>query len=143
MKKRNLALVLVLIVALFAAQATAFASEKTLQNARYNAVMAVKDYINYEKTTQELSFAVDVVVDDADTLDYVIINTELRTVAGEVIGNYNKRLAYRAGRFSYSRSVTPDHSGLYFLKYTLKCYKDGVIVDKISECTKNEYVEIN
>ena len=143
MKKRNLTLVFVLLAALLVSQATAFASERTTQTLRYNEVMAVKHYLNYEETTQKLSFAVDVVVDDADTLDYVIINAELRTLAGEVIGNYNKRLAYSAGRFSYSRSVTPDHNGFYFLKYTLKCYKNGSIVDEITKTTHNEYVKIN
>ena len=82
-------------------------------------------------------------VANRDTLDYVIVNAELRTIAGEVIGNYNKRLAYRAGEFDYDRSMVPDHNGMYFLKYTLKCYKDGVIVDEISKSTNREYVKIN
>ena len=141
MKKRKLALVLVLIVALLASQATAFASEKTTQTLRYNEVMAVTDYIDYGDGT--LYFSVDVSVSDSDALDYVIINAELRTMAGESIATYNKRLAYRAGQFKYSRSMVPDHNGFYYLKYTLKCYKNGKIVDEISECTKNEYVKIN
>lgn len=138
MKKRKLALVFVLIVALFASQATAFASDLNLL---YNEVSAVEDYINYSGGT--LYFGVNVLVPDRDTLDYVIINAEMRTIAGEVIDTYNRRLAYSTGHFGYDRSMVPDHNGMYFLKYTLKCYKDGKIVDKISECTKNEYVEIN
>ena len=138
MKKRMLALVLVLIVALLASQTNAFASNLSLQ---YNEVTAVEDYINYSSGT--LYFGVSVLVAGRDTLDYVIVNAELRTLAGEVIGNYNKRLAYKAGEFDYDRSMVPDHNGFYFLKYTLKCYKDGVIVDEISECTKNEYVKVN
>lgn len=138
MKKRKLALVFVLIVALFASQATAFASDLNLL---YNEVSAVEDYINYYNGT--LYFGATVLVPDRDTLDYVIINAELRTLAGELIGNYNKRLAYSGGQFDYDRTYVPDHTGFYFLKYTLKCYKDGVIVDKISKCTNNEYVKIN
>ena len=138
MKKRNLTLVLVLIAALLVSQATAFASDLNLL---YNEVTAVEDYINYSGGT--LYFGVSVLVANRDTLDYVIVNAELRTIAGEVIGNYNKRLAYRAGEFDYDRSMVPDHNGMYFLKYTLKCYKDGVIVDEISKCTNNEYVKIN
>lgn len=138
MKKRKLALVFVLIVALFASQATAFASDLNLL---YNEVSAVEDYINYSGGT--LYFGVNVLVPDRDTLDYVIINAEMRTIAGEVIDTYNRRLAYSTGHFGYDRSMVPDHNGMYFLKYTLKCYKDGKIVDKISECTKNEYVKIN
>lgn len=138
MKKRKLALVFVLIVALFASQATAFASDLNLL---YNEVSAVEDYINYSGGT--LYFGVNVLVPDRDTLDYVIINAEMRTIAGEVIDTYNRRLAYSTGHFGYDRSMVPDHNGMYFLKYTLKCYKDGVIVDKISKCTNNEYVKIN
>ena len=41
------------------------------------------------------------------------------------------------------RTYVPDHTGFYFLKYTLKCYKNGVIVDEISKSTNREYVEIN
>lgn len=138
MKKRKLALVFVLIVALFASQATAFASDLNLL---YNEVSAVEDYINYSGGT--LYFGVNVLVPDRDTLDYVIINAEMRTIAGEVIDTYNRRLAYSTGHFGYDRSMVPDHNGMYFLKYTLRCYKDGVIVDKISKCTNNEYVKIN
>ena len=138
MKKRKLALVFVLIVALFASQATAFASDLNLL---YNEVSAVEDYINYSGGT--LYFGVNVLVPDRDTLDYVIINAEMRTIAGEVIDTYNRRLAYSTGHFGYDRSMVPDHNGMYFLKYTVKCYKDGVIVDKISKCTNNEYVKIN
>ena len=141
MKKRNLTLVLVLLAALLVSQATAFASEIAPQSLRYKAIAGISDYINYYNG--ELCFGVDVLVDDRDTLDYVIVNAELRTLEGELIGTYNKRLAYSAGRFCYDRSVVPDHTGFYFLKYTLKCYKDGVIVDKISKCTNNEYVKIN
>lgn len=51
MKKRNLVLVFVLLAAIFAAQATAFASEVPPQSLRYNEVSAVEDYINYYKGT--------------------------------------------------------------------------------------------
>ena len=138
MKKRKLALVFVLIVALFASQATAFASDLNLL---YNEVSAVEDYINYSGGT--LYFGVNVLVPDRDTLDYVIINAEMRTIAGEVIDTYNRRLAYSTGHFGYDRSMVPDHNGMYFLKYTLKCYKDGVIVDEISKSTSRGYVKIN
>lgn len=138
MKKRKLVLVFVLIVVLLTSQATAFASDLNLL---YNEVTAVEDYINYSSGT--LYFGVSVLVANRNTLDYVIVNAELRTLAGEVIGNYNKRLAYRAGEFDYDRSMVPDHNGFYFLKYTLKCYKNGSIVDEITKTTHNEYVEIN
>ena len=138
MKKRKLVLVFVLIVVLLTSQATAFASDLNLL---YNEVTAVEDYINYSSGT--LYFGVSVLVANRNTLDYVIVNAELRTLAGEVIGNYNKRLEYRAGEFEYDRSMVPDHNGFYFLKYTLKCYKNGSIVDEITKTTHNEYVEIN
>ena len=141
MKKRNLALVFVLLAALVASQATAFASERSPQPLRYNEVMAVTDYLNYANGT--LYFGVEVLVDDRDTLDYVIINAELRPMAGESIGTYNKRLAYSTGHFGYDRSMVPDHTGFYYLKYTLKCYKNGSIVDEITKTTHNEYVKIN
>ncbi len=141
MKKRNLVLVLVLLAALLVSQATAFASEVPPQSLRYNEVSAVEDYINYSNGT--LYFGVNVLVPDRDTLDYVIINAEMRTIAGEVIDTYNRRLAYSTGHFGYDRSMVPDHNGMYFLKYTLKCYKDGVIVDEISKSTSREYVKIN
>lgn len=141
MKKRKLALVFVLIVVLLTSQATAFASERTPQILRYNEIAGINDYINYSNGT--LYFGVEVLVDDRDTLDYVIVNAELRTLAGEVIGTYNRRLAYSTGHFGYDRSMVPDHNGFYFLKYTLKCYKNGAIVDEISKSTNREYVKIN
>ncbi len=141
MKKRKLVLVFVLLAALIASQATAFASEWTPQILRYNEIAGINDYINYYNGT--LYFGVDVLVDNRDTLDYVIINAELRTLEGALVGTYNKRLAYKGGQFSYDRTHVPTVTGYYFLKYTLKCYKDGTLVDKISECTKNEYVKIN
>ena len=80
MKKRKLAFVFVLLAALLVSQATAFASEVPPQNLRYSEVSAVEDYINYYKGT--LYFGATVLVPDRDTLDYVIINAELRTLAG-------------------------------------------------------------
>lgn len=138
MKKRKLALVFVLIVALFASQATAFASDLNLL---YNEVSAVEDYINYSGGT--LYFGVSVLVPDRDTLDYVIINADLKTAGGAFIRSFNKRLAYANGEFDYNRSYVPEQNGLYFLEYTVKCYKNGKLVDEISKYTKREYVKIN
>lgn len=141
MKKRNLVLVFVLIATLLASQATAFADVHESVSPRYNKVSGVSDCINFYNGV--LYFSVDVLVDNRDTLDYVIINAELKTMAGESIATYNKRLAYSAGQFSYERSHVPDHNGFYFLEYTVKCYKNGKLVDEISKYTKREYVEIN
>lgn len=141
MKKRKLVLVFVLLAALIASQATAFASEWTPQTLRYNEIVGINHYLNYHEGT--LYFGVDVLVDNRDTLDYVIINAELRTLEGALVGTYNKRLAYKGGQFSYDRTHVPTVTGYYFLKYTLKCYKNGSIVDEITKTTHNEYVKIN
>ena len=141
MKKKILVTVLVLIVALLASQVTAFAAVIDPVSPQYNEVSALSDYINYSNGT--LYFGVDVLVPDRDTLDYVIINAELRTMAGESIRTFNKRLAYGYGQFTYDREYTPDHKGLYYVKYTVNCYKDGKAVDVITKTTNNEWVKVN
>ena len=142
MKKRILVMILVLIVALLASQVTAFAAVTNPISPQYNKVTAIVDYINFSSGT--LYFGVDVLVPDQDTLDYVIINAELRTMAGESIRTFNKRLPYSAGgQFSYDREFVPDHNGLYYLKYTVNCYKDGKVVDVITKTTNNEWVKVN
>lgn len=141
MKKKILVIVLALVVALFASQVTAFAAIDPV-SPQYNEVAALCDYINYSNGT--LYFGVDVMVDDRDSLDYVIINAELRTMAGESIRTFNKRLAYSGGgEFSYDREYTPDHNGFYYVKYTVNCYKDGKAVDVITKTTNNEWVKVN
>lgn len=142
MKKKILVTVLVLIVALLASQVTAFAAVIDPVSPQYNEVAALSDYINYSNGV--LYFGVDVMVDDQDSLDYVIINAELRTMGGESIRKFNKRLAYSGGgEFSYDREYVPDHNGLYYVKYTVNCYKDGKAVDVITKTTNNEWVKVN
>lgn len=141
MKKKILVTVLALIVALLASQVTAFGAIIDPVSPQYNEVSAILDYIEYDNGT--LYFEVDVLVPSRDTLDYVIINAELRTMAGESIRTFNKRLAYGGGKFSYDREYTPDHNGLYYVKYTVNCYKDGKAVDVITKTTNNEWVKVN
>ncbi len=142
MKKKTRVTVLVLIIALLASQVTAFAAVIDPVSPQYNEVTAIEDYINYSSGT--LYFGVDVLVPNRDTLDYVIINAELRTMAGESIRTFNKRLAYSGGgEFSYDREYTPDHNGFYYVKYTVNCYKDGKAVDVITKTTNNEWVKVN
>ena len=142
MKKRILVMILVLIVALLASQVTAFAAASDPLSLQYNEVAALCDYINYSNGT--LYFGVDVMVDDRDSLDYVILNAELRTMAGESIRPFNKRIAYSGGgEFSYDREFVPDHNGFYYVKYTVNCYKDGKVVDVITKTTNNEWVKVN
>lgn len=141
MKKGILVIVLVLIVALLASQVTAFAAVSDPISPQYNKVTAIIDYIEYSSGT--LYFDVDVLVSNRDTLDYVIINAELRTMAGESIRTFNKRLAYSGGQFCYYREYEPDHNGLYYVKYTVNCYKDGKAVDVITKTTNNEWVKVN
>ena len=141
MKKRILVMILVLIVALLASQVTAFAAVSDPVSPQYNEVTSIEDYINFTGGT--LYFGVEVLVPDRDTLDYVILNAELRTMAGESIRPFNKRLAYAYGQFTYDREFVPDHNGFYYLKYTVNCYKDGKVVDVITKTTNNEWVKVN
>ena len=142
MKKRILVMILALIVALLASQATAFAAVADPVSPHYSKVTALIDYIDYVGGT--LYFGVDVLVEDQDTLDYVILNAELRTMAGESIRPFNKRIAYSGGgEFSYDREFVPDHNGFYYVKYTVNCYKNGKVVDVITKTTNNEWVKVN
>ena len=142
MKKKILVTVLVLVVAMLSSQATAFGAIIDPVSPQYNEVSGLIDYINYSDGT--LYFGVDVLVPNRDTLDYVIINAELRTMGGESIRTFNKRLAYSGGgEFSYDREYVPDHNGLYYVKYTVNCYKDGKAVDVITKTTNNEWVKVN
>ena len=141
MKKKFLILIVVLVVALLASQITAFGAVIDPVRPQYNEVSAILDYIAFTEGT--LCFGVDVLVPNRDTLDYVIINAELRTMAGESIRTFNKRLAYSGGQFSYDREYVPDHNGLYYVKYTVNCYKNGKAVDVITKTTNNEWVKVN
>ena len=141
MKKKILVTVLVLIAALLASQVTAVAAVIDPVSPQYNEVSGIGDYINYSGGT--LYFGVEVLVPDRDTLDYVIVNAELRTMAGESIRTFNKRLAYAYGQFTYDREYVPDHNGFYYVKYTVNCYKDGKAVDVITKTTNNEWVKVN
>ena len=141
MKKKIVVIISVLIVALLASQATVFAAVIDPVSPQYNEVTSIEDYINYTGGT--LYFGVEVLVPNRDTLDYVIINAELRTMGGESIRTFNKRLAYAYGQFTYDREYVPDHNGLYYVKYTVNCYKDGKAVDVITKTTNNEWVKVN
>ena len=141
MKKKLLILILVLVVAMLASQVTAFGAVIDPVSPQYNEVTAIIDYIDFSNGT--LYFGVDVLVPDQDTLDYVIINAELRTMGGESIRTFNKRLAYGYGQFTYDREYVPDRNGLYYVKYTVNCYKNGKAVDVITKTTNNEWVKVN
>ena len=142
MKKKLVVVILVLVVSLLASQITAFGAVIDPVSPQYNKVTALMDYINYSGGI--LYFGVDVLVADQDTLDYVIINAELRTMGGESIRTFNKRLAYSGGgEFSYDREYVPDRNGLYYVKYTVNCYKNGKAVDVITKTTNNEWVKVN
>lgn len=131
MKKKLITLLLVIFVLAFGIQANAYASEISLAYSGISSItstMGIDDYI--------LEYSVDVITRGDAYADAIHIDAELRTMDGRLIKTYSEDLeeSYMVYTFSKRRAVS--ESGTYFLLFTVYCYKDGELVDKVTKTSK-------
>ena len=136
MMKKILVVLLVMVTMLSASFAQAYALEGRSGEIApcYAGVSSVNSSMTI--TDQILSYTVDVIPFANDSLDRVHIEAELRTLGGRVDKIYDEDLEKYSRLYVFQKRRAVSVEGTYFLKYTLTCYKNGKVVDKISETTK-------
>ncbi len=131
MKRKIYALILALILLMLTLQPVAYAEEVS---PRYSGVSAVISTMALEFDSI-LAYTVDVHPLTQGCLDRVHIDAELRTVGGRIEKTYDEDLPYELGVFSFEKRRAVTVEGVYFLRYTVKCYKDGKLIDTITKST--------
>ncbi len=136
MKKKILTVLLVMVTLLPTSLVQAYALEANTDEVApcYAAVSYVTSSMGIDD--QILSYSVDVVPFTNASLDRVHIEAELRTLGGRVDKIYDEDLEKYTSLYVFQKRRAVSVEGTYFLKYTLTCYKNGKVVDKISETTK-------
>lgn len=131
MKKKLLAVLLVVFVLAFGMQVDAYATETSEMYqgvSRITSTMGIYDCI--------LEYSVDVVTRGSEFADAVHIDAELRTMDGRLIKSYSEDLEESYTLFTFSKRRAVSESGTYFLLFTVYCYKDGELVDEITKTSK-------
>ncbi len=131
MKKKLITLLLVIFVLVFGIQANAYASETSLAYSGIYSItstMSITDYI--------LDYSVDVITRGSSFADAVHLDAELRTVDGRLIKTYSEDLENSYDVYTFSKRRAVSESGTYFLLFTVYCYKDGELVDKVTKTSK-------
>ncbi|MGN1334570.1 MAG: hypothetical protein ACI4U1_05595 [Anaerovoracaceae bacterium] len=128
---RKKIVVLLCVVALLASSAImAYANEIM---PLYNEITAVQSTMGIDGNV--LHYTVKVLTPDFDTLDSVHINAKLKTISGVTKATYNEDLTKIGPIFNFSKEKTVTSEDTYFLEYTVKCYKNNVLVDEVSKTT--------
>lgn len=99
----------------------------------YNEITAVQSTMGIDGNV--LHYTVKVLTPDFDTLDSVHINAKLKTISGVTKATYNEDLRKIGPMFNFSKEKTVTSQDTYFLEYTVKCYKNNVLVDEVSKTT--------
>ena len=99
----------------------------------YNEITAVQSTMGIDSNV--LTYSVKVLTPDFDTLDSVHINAKLKTVSGVTKATYNEDLTKVGPMFIFSKDKTVTSKDTYFLEYTVKCYKNNVLVDEVTKTT--------
>lgn len=128
MKKKLLAVLLVIFVLAFGMQTKAYASEDSLM---YEGISRITSYMDIDDCI--LEYSVDVMTRGSEYADAVHIDAELRTVGGRLIKSYSEDLTEEYTLFRFAKRRAVSESGVYFLHYTIYAYKDGVLVDKVTK----------
>ena len=131
MKRRTKVItVAICIAALLMTQVSAFASTA---EPCYNAVSSVNSYFGIDGKVAR--YGVDVCSQSSTSFDYVHIDATVRSVAGRIVKTYDEKMTKSGRNYSFNKSATLTYSGTYFMHYTLKCYKDGKVIDEITKNT--------
>ena len=132
MKKKLLAVLLVIFVLAFGMQTEAYASEDSLM---YEGISSITSYMGIDGCI--LEYSIDVITRGNEYADAVHIDAELRTIDGRLIKTYNEDLIEEYNTlFCFEKRRAVSESGTYFLHFTVSCYKDGVRIDKITKDSK-------
>lgn len=131
MKRRTKVItVIVCIAALLMTQVSAFASTA---EPCYNAVSSVNSYFGIDGKVAR--YGLDLFSQKTTSFDYVHIDATVRSVGGRIVKTYDENLTQSGRNFTFNKSATLTYSGTYFMHYTLKCYKNGKIIDEITKNT--------
>lgn len=131
MKKKWMTLLLVILVLAFGMQADAYASETSLAYSGIYSIISTMGIDGYI-----LEYSVDVITQGNSYADAVHIDAELRTVDGRLIKTYSEDLEESNTVFTFSKRRAVSESGTYFLLFTVYCYNDGELVDKVTKTSK-------
>lgn len=136
MKKKVLAILLAMVTMVSICFMPAYASEGNMGGVSpcYTGVSYVTSSMSIDD--QILSYTVDVMPFTDASLDRVHIEAELRTLGGRVDKTYDEDLEKFGDLYIFQKRRAVSVEGTYFLKYTLTCYKNGKVIDTISETTK-------
>ena len=134
MKRRmKVITVAICIAALLMTQVSAFASTA---EPCYNAVSSVNSYFGIDSKVAR--YGLDLFSQKTTSFDYVHIDATVRTVGGRVIKTYDENLTKSGCNYTFNKSTTLTYSGTYFMHYTLKCYKNGKVIDEITKNTSQD-----
>lgn len=136
MKKKILTVLLTMVMLVSASfiPAYAFEGHGGIVAPYYNGISYVISTMGIDD--QILSYSIDVVPFTDASIDRVHIDAELRTLGGRVDKVYDEDLEKDTCLYIFQKRRAVSVEGTYFLKYTLTCYKNGKVVDKISETTR-------
>ena len=134
MKRRmKVITVAICIAALLMTQVSAFASTAEPCS---NAVSSVNSYFGIDGKVAR--YGLDLFSQKTTSFDYVHIDATVRTVGGRVIKTYDENLTKSGCNYTFNKSTTLTYSGTYFMHYTLKCYKNGKVIDEITKNTSQD-----
>ena len=136
MKRKILAVLLVMAIVLSTSLVQAFALQPNSDGIApyYAGVSYVLSTMSIDD--QILTYTVDVMPFEESSLDRVHIEAELRTLGGRVDKKYDEDLGRFGDLYTFSKRRAVSVEGTYFLEYTLTCYKNGKLIDKISKTTR-------
>lgn len=137
MKRKILAVLLAMVTMLSVFYIPVYAAEDNTGGIApyYAGVSSVTSYMNLEDDCI-LAYNIDVIPFTNSSLDRVHIEADLRTLGGKVIKSYDEDLEKTPGLYTFSKRRAVSEEATYFVEYTLTCYKNGKLIDKISKTTR-------
>lgn len=136
MKKKILTVLLMMVTVFSICVMPAYAEEDNPGEIApyYTGVSSVISYMDIDDCI--LIYNIDVIPFTNSSLDRVHIEGDLRTLGGKVIKSYDEDLVKSTGMYSFSKRRAVSEEATYFVEYTLTCYKNGKLIDKISKTTR-------
>lgn len=131
MKRKILTVLLICVVALCGMPSTAVAATPEIEP-YFNVISSADSAIGLS-VGNKLAYEVCVYAPKSTSLDTVHISAELRTSGGALIKTYNQNMIKNGNEFYFNDSHYITKTGVYFLRFTVKCYKSGVLVDQFTE----------
>lgn len=133
MKRKILTIIAVLVLILIPMSAYAEGNEGIAPC--YNVIASVDSAICVVDSGIEYDMCV--YVGSYDALDSAYITTTVKRASGVTVGTYSGYMTNHGGFFLYENTVDLNNKGVYHVEYTIRCYKNGSVVDTVSESTIN------